>query len=310
MNLSKLISAVILTCSLFSITSCSRSDAGIRSSGSEPLRPADLRCEYLSDAIGIDAAKPRLSWKLRSEFRGQKQTAYHILVASSLGKLDKDIGDVWNSGKVESDQSLNVVYGGKSLVSRQSFFWKVRIFDSNGQKTKWSKSAYLGMGIFEQDEWKGQWLASDLELYDYQVELKKVADHELEVAKMDNGRDIRVRGKEVRKSTAEITEAPAVWMRKEFKSKGKKLRRATLFISGLGLYEAYVNGSKINDHLLTVSPHDFSKTVPYHVHDVTGRIEDGENALGVILGNGYFNPVVPSLLREYAFDFIDTPRLR
>jgi alpha-L-rhamnosidase len=166
------------------------------------------------------------------------------------------------------------------------------------------------MGILDQNQWNGQWIQSDLELYDYQKELKKVPDHALEIAKMDNGRDIRVRAKEVLKMTAGITEAPAVWMRKEFKSEGRNLQRARLFISGLGLYEAYVNGSKINDHLLNVSPHDFGKTVPYHVHDVTDLIKEGKNAVGVILGNGYFNPVIPSLLREYAFDFIDTPRLR
>ncbi|MCP4450391.1 MAG: hypothetical protein GY809_02945, partial [Planctomycetes bacterium] len=121
---------------------------------------------------------------------------------------------------------------------------------------------------------------------------------------------MRKRAPDVRKMTAGINEAPAVWMRKAFKSESGKLRRATLFISGLGLCEAYLNGRRINDHLLTVCPYDFGKTVPYHSHDVTRLVKEGENALGIILGNGYFNPVIPSLLREYAADFIDTPRLR
>ena len=118
------------------------------------------------------------------------------------------------------------------------------------------------------------------------------------------------RGRIIRKMTETVEEAPAVWMRKEFQLKDKKLRRATLFISGLGLYEPYINGQKINDHLLTVSPHDFGKTVPYHVHDVSNLIKEGGNTLGVILGNGYYNPVVPSILREYAADYINTPQLR
>lgn len=292
---------------------------GINETGSAPLNPVlgsenlkldDLRCEYLVNPLGVDVAKPRLSWKLESNQRGQKQAAYCVLVASSRDKLDKNTGDLWDTGKVKSNQSLNVIYGGELLESRQRYFWKVRVWDSSGRESIWSKPACWGMEILDQNQWQGAWIQSDLFLYDYQVELKKVAGHELEVEKMENGGDIRVRGKEVRKMTAEITEAPAVWMRKEFQSEDKKLRKATLFISGLGLYEAYINGRKINDHLVNVAPHDFSKTVPYHVHDVTDFIEKGENALGVILGNGYFNPVVPSLLREYAFDFIDTPKLK
>ena len=288
--------------------------------GTEPLRSVDLRCEYLTDPLGIDVAKPRLSWIVKSDQRGQKQTAYQVLVASSREKLDKNQGDLWDSGKVQSDQSLNVVYNGNALTSRGQYFWKVRAWpalrnlgeggDGSGGVPPWSKPGSWSMGILSQDAWQGQWIQSDLSLYDYQVELRKVPDHELEIEKMENGRDIRVRAAEIHKMTARVTEAPAVWMRKEFNSAGKKPRRATLYISGLGLYEPYLNGNKINDHLLNVSPHDFGKTVPYHVHDVTAHVRNGENTLGVILGNGYFNPVIPSLLREYAFDFIDTPRLR
>lgn len=310
MNRTKMVSTVILAFALLAITSCRQANVGMDSPTVGLLTPADLRCEYLVNPLGVDVVKPRLSWKLESSQRGQKQTAYHVLVASSLEKLDGNVGDLWNSGKVASGQSLNAVYQGSELRSRTRYFWKVRVWGSSGRVSPWSTCASWSMGVLSKDPWRGQWIQSDLSLYDYQVELKKVPDHELEIEKMENGSDIRVRAKEVRKMTAKVTEAPAVWMRKEFKSEAKKLRRATLFISGLGLYEAYVNGSKINDHLLNVSPHDFGKTVPYHVHDVTALIEKGENTLGVILGNGYFNPVVPSLLREYAFDFIDTPRLR
>jgi len=302
--------SAIFACGLVAITSCRWSDVGKDLPAAEVLSSVDLRCEYLVDPLGIDSKNPRLSWKLESDQRGQRQMAYQVLVASSHAKLDKNIGDLWDSGKVESDQSLNVVYRGKALASRGQYFWKVRTWDGRGGEPTWSKPATWSMGILTKDAWRGQWIQSDLSLYDYQIELKKVADHELEIEKMDNGRDIRVRGREVRKMTAKVTEAPAVWMRKEFKSEGRKLRRATLFISGLGLYEPYLNGRKINDHLLNVSPHDFGKTVPYHVHEVTAHVKIGENTLGVILGNGYFNPVIPSLLREYAFDFIDTPRLK
>jgi len=265
----------------------------------------DLMCEHLTNPLGIDKPMPSLSWTLNSNQRGQKQSAYHVLVASSLDKLDKDVGDLWDSGNVESEQSLNVAYNGDTLISRSRYFWKVRIRDVSGRMSEWSNPSSWSMGILSQDEWQGQWIQSDLELFDYQKELMKLPDHNLEVED-----SLRPRGRRISRMTEKVKEAPAVWMRKEFKTENKKLRRATLFISGLGLYEPYLNGRKINDHLLTVSPHDFGKTVPYHVHDVTNLVEKGENTLGVILGNGYYNPVIPSLLREYSADYINTPRLR
>ena len=127
---------------------------------------------------------------------------------------------------------------------------------------------------------------------------------------MESEYDMRQQAKKIYPMTRGISKAPAVWLRKQFSADEGQPVRATLLISGLGLYEAYLNGHRINDHLLTVSPYDFDKTVPYHAYDVTDRVQQGENALGVILGNGYFNPVIPSLLREYAADFINTPRLK
>jgi len=291
-------------------TACNRQSSENKSNKLAEVTVTDIKCEYLSNPQGIDKPNPRLSWTLESNQRGQKQTAYHLLVASSPDKLEKDVGDLWDSGNIESERSLNIPYRGSALKSRAQYFWKVRIRDANGRMSSWSTPSSWSMGILSQDEWQAHWIQSDLELFDYQVELKKIPDHHLELENMEDGTDIRVRAKEIRRSTAGVTEAPAVWMRKEFEPINKKLHRATLFISGLGLYEPYLNGRKINDHLLTVSPHDFDKTVPYHVHDVTDLVEKGENTLGVILGNGYYNPVIPSLLREYAFDFINTPRLR
>jgi len=283
---------------------------GVEATGADKFISAELRCEYQQNPLGIDVVQPRLSWSAKSNKRGLKQTAYQVLVASSLQELNRNRGDLWDSGKVQTDQSLNVIYQGKALRSRQHCFWKVKTWYTTGIESAWSKPASWSMGILNPDEWRGQWIQSDLALYDYQTEFKKMPEHELKIGKMDGGRMIRERAKAVRKATAKITEAPAVWLRKAFHLKDKKVQRATLFISGLGLYEPYLNGRKINDHLLTVSPHDFGKTVPYHVHDVTAHIKEGENALGVILGNGYFNPIIPSLLREYAFNFIDTPRLK
>jgi len=271
-----------------------------------PVTPSSLKCEQLIHPLGVDVTAPRLGWQLATGNRDWKQTAYRILVATSAERLAKDEGDLWDSGSVKSGDSHGIVYGGTTLKSRMRCFWKVKAWDGQGNASAWSQPAEWGMGILSESEWKGQWIQSDLALFEYQTELKKIPDHNMEDEEIIRG----AREKYIRKSSKEVVEAPAVWLRKAFAIGERKVSRATLTISGLGLYEAYVNGRKINDHLLNVSPYDFGKSVPYQVHDVTALIQKGTNGIGVILGNGYFNPVVPSLLREYAADFIDTPRLR
>jgi alpha-L-rhamnosidase len=120
--------------------------------------PVDrLRCECLADPLGIDVATPRLSWVIESEERDQKQTAYQVLVASSRAKLDQNVGDRWDTGKVESDQSVHVNYGGKPLEPWGRCFWKVRVW-VNGQPLPWSATASWSMGP---QEWKGKWIGKD-----------------------------------------------------------------------------------------------------------------------------------------------------
>ena len=110
------------------------------------LSPADLRCEYLENPLGIDVLKPRLSWKLDSSIRGQKQTAYRILVASSPEKLKSDIGDLWDTGKVDSDKSIHVDYGGTPLDSSTQCFWKVIVWDKDGKASTPSESSDVVKG--------------------------------------------------------------------------------------------------------------------------------------------------------------------
>ena len=268
----------------------------------------DLRCERQADPLGVDESHPRLSWKIDAgdpRTRGVIQTAYQVLVASTPQLLARDTGDLWDSGKVLGDESLNTRYDGLPLRSNKSYFWKVRAWTGDGQPTGWSSPASCGMGILEPSDWAGQWIKADLELYDYQKALKKLPDHDREAEG-----PMWARTNAIRKMTAAIDAAPAVWLRKEFATQVKQLVSARMFISGMGMYELYLNGRKVNDHHLNNAPYDCDKAVPYQVHDVTRFVRQGGNAVGVLLGNGYFNPVVPSALREYAADFIDTPRLR
>ncbi|HEY5911841.1 MAG TPA: alfa-L-rhamnosidase, partial [Verrucomicrobiae bacterium] len=108
------------------------------------LHPTDLRCEYLKNPLGIDTPWPRLSWNLqpdKSSTRGLRQTAYQVLVATSLRTLDRNQGDLWDSGRIDSDQSIQLKYHGKPLASEQDCYWKVRVWDESGRGSDWSEPA-------------------------------------------------------------------------------------------------------------------------------------------------------------------------
>ncbi len=133
----------ILLFSVFAIL-CSSCRYNSSQSGKDVISLEDLRCEYLVDPLGIDVEKPRLSWLIESKRRGERQTAYQVLVASTPELLARDQGDIWNSGKVNSDQSVHVEYAGKPLTSRMSCYWKVRVWDRHEEESTWSKPAMLG----------------------------------------------------------------------------------------------------------------------------------------------------------------------
>jgi alpha-L-rhamnosidase len=121
----------------------------------------DLRCERLDNPLGIDATQPRLGWILNSDERGQRQTACQILVASSAAKLKDGQGDLWDTGKVGSDRSIQVGYAGRPLVSYAQCFWKVRVWDKDGKVSDWSKPASWTMGILNSSDWKAKWIGLD-----------------------------------------------------------------------------------------------------------------------------------------------------
>lgn len=148
LNFSRLLLAVFL---IVSFTSCESLTTVV---------PVDLKCEYRTSPLGIDNKSPRLSWKIINEnqTRGQKQTAYQILVSSNSEDLINDGDDYWNSGKIESNKSVNVIYKGKALESGQQYFWKVRVWDVSGQVSNWSETAHFSMGLLNKDDWKGAWI--------------------------------------------------------------------------------------------------------------------------------------------------------
>ncbi|HLZ55173.1 MAG TPA: hypothetical protein VKS19_11890, partial [Verrucomicrobiae bacterium] len=137
----------------------------------EVLTPADLRCEYVRDPMGVDLPHPRLFWVDKSRERGQNQSAYEILVASSAEKLADNQGDLWDSGKVVSDETIQIPYAGQSLKSSQLVFWKVRVWDNTDKASGWSEPATWTMGLLKANDtsspsgsdaagWQAQWIAA------------------------------------------------------------------------------------------------------------------------------------------------------
>ncbi|MFO1531781.1 MAG: hypothetical protein U1F77_19105 [Kiritimatiellia bacterium] len=126
--------------------------------GHAAMVASDLRCEYQSAPIAVDVAKPRLSWVLESEARGEKQSAYHILVASSEALLREGRGDLWDSGKVGSSAQNQIAYAGKPLAANAECFWKVQVWDRAGAASGWSATARWSMGLLKPEDWKAAWI--------------------------------------------------------------------------------------------------------------------------------------------------------
>lgn len=213
----------------------------------------NLRCELMNNPRGIDRQAPRLSWEIQDSTRGVYQIGYHVIVSSSLAKLEREIGDLWDSGKVNSNNSTTVYYAGQKLESRQQVYWKVRVY-TNKQDLGWSAPANWTTGLRYYKDWKNRWIGLD----GYQ-------DTDDEQKGQLSGR----------------------YFRKDFETK-KKVQKATAYIMGLGLYELSINGKKIGDHVLAPTPTDYSTNIKYNVFDVTSDLTQGENTIGVILGNGRF----------------------
>ncbi len=226
-------------------------------SGSE-VRVVDLRCEYQANPLGIDVLQPRLSWKLHAAERGQKQTAYQILAATDETLLADGKADLWDTGKVASDQSVHIVYTGKALSSRTRCCWKVRVWDKDGQESPFSNVARWEMGLLSQADWKARWINDGK-------------------ANPTNDADF-------------YKEDPAPLFRKAFELP-QTARRARLYIAGLGYYAALLNGLPVGDDILNPAWTAYSKRVFYSVYDVTDLLQDGSNSLGVTLGNGWYNPL-------------------
>lgn len=212
----------------------------------QTLKVTALTCEYKTNPVGIDVAQPRLSWKLNAPGRNVQQTAYTLRVASAPDFSAKTL--VWQSGKVNSGESVLQAYAGPALKSGQRYYWQVQVWDNQGRASAWSPAAYWETGLLHTADWKAKWIEPD---------------------------------------TASKRFAPAPMLRKEFNLK-KKIASARAYVTAHGFYELHLNGQKVGDEVLTPGWTVYGKRLQYQVYDVTSLLKPGANAIGAFLGDGWY----------------------
>lgn len=232
-------------------------------SPSRNVEVKNLRVENQESPQGVSLTQPRFMWQISSSKEDLMQTSYQIQVAESptYFKDEKDLS--WNSGLVKSDQSLFIPYAGKPLQSKKQYFWRVKVVTNQGETT-WSKPHQWSMALLDSSEWKATWIGEDT--------------LSSPVAMIKNK-----------------TRLPARYLRKEFNAE-KPVKRAVLYICGLGSSEVYLNGKRVSDDIFAPMPSLYYSRVYYNVYDVTEFLEKKQNTIGVILGNGrYFSMRIPGM---------------
>lgn len=228
----------------------------------------NLHCDYTETPVGIDNQNPLLQWQLLSSEKEKSQSAYRIIVASDLSLLKNDQGDYWDSGKTLSSES-RIKYQGKQLPSNTQLYWKVMIWDENDTPSDWSDMTSWSMALLDSSDWKAEWIGEREDIY----------------------------------PDSAVT-FPAPYFRKEFVI-AKPIKRAMVYVCGLGFYEMYLNGDKIGDQVLAPAVTNYDKRplkkllyhyddqstqrVFYNVFDVTENLKIENNVIGMVLGNGWYN---------------------
>ncbi len=209
-----------------------------------------LRVDYKAEALGIDNPKPSLSWIIQSDEMNTMQDSYEIRAALSAKDVSKGKNLLWESGKVASSQSNHVIYGGPPLQSFQRIYWQVKVKDNHGKSSKWSEPAYWEMGVLKESDWQSEWISPTWE------------------------EDLKVSG-------------PSPYLRKSFVLKNE-VSKARLYISSHGLYQAEINGKRTGDQEFTPGWTSYDTRLQYQTYDVSKDLKKGDNAIGVVLGDGWF----------------------
>jgi alpha-L-rhamnosidase len=226
-------------------------------------QPAALRCENLVNPLGLAELQPRFSWEMQSSERAESQTAWQIIAASSPDLLARDTGDLWDSGKVAGDETTGIEYSGQPLQSNEHCYWKVRLWDRDGNPSAWSAPAMWSMGLLQPGDWKAEWIGFD------------APRQQMAAAGM------------VPTKTNDVL-YPPVRLRTTF-SVAKKIKHATLYATALGWFDAHVNGARVNDTFFDPGWTDYTRRVYYRAYDVTELLRPGANALGVEVADGWYS---------------------
>lgn len=235
--------------------------ATVAESGRTPIIPHNLTCEYQTDPLCIDEPAPRLSWKLGDRFC--RQTAYRVLVATHPNLLKEGKADAWDSGRVDSDRSVHVAYAGRPLQSGVRYYWKVRAWNENNRSSAYSKTAFWQMGLLQPSDWRAKWIAFPGQL---------PPNSETPAPRF-------------------APPSPSPLLRHEF-TLDSEPRKATVYVTAKGLYELHLNGKRVGQHILAPEWTNYHQRIQYQAYDVTALLRQGENALGSMLGEGWYAGLV------------------
>ncbi len=238
-----------------------------------------LTCEMAENPIAVIDKNPRLSWQLESNGFGISQSAYQIVMASSQEKLQSNEGDIWDSGKVNSNTSQLISYNGIPLEDGAKYFWKVKIWDQNNEVSKWSEPSFFRIA------------PSSSELNPIWIGAITRAESNLPEGRNYHSATFK---KEIKQAIVDASNPLArqsIMLRKSF-NVSKNIKEAIVYISGLGQYELTVNNKKLGDSEFAPLWTDYDKSVNYNTYELTENdLQQGENAIGVLLGNGLYNMV-------------------
>jgi alpha-L-rhamnosidase len=225
-----------------------------------------LRCESLDNPLGIDVAAPRLSWQLTSSRRGVMQTAYQVQVSRA------ESGVIWDSGKVVSDNSTQVIYAGPDLESRRRYAWRARVWDEADIVSAWSESAWWEMGLLHADEWQAQWIEPIQEPATLEPKMPIFQSLGM-TSPLPNADYSKLR--------------PSQYLRKTFSAQDG-ITQARIYATAHGVYRLLLNGVRVGDVELAPEATAYQNYLQYQTYDVTGMIAAGENVLGAVIGDGWY----------------------
>ncbi|HRP33172.1 MAG TPA: family 78 glycoside hydrolase catalytic domain [Agriterribacter sp.] len=239
----------------------------VNSLWSQPIGVSNLKCQYREFPLGVDHTSPPLSWQLHALRRNVMQSAYRILVADKISLLQNDVGNIWDSKKVVSGESIQISYAGKPLHSGKVYYWKVMVWDDRDSASGWSNPSGWQMGLLNKEDWKAaQWIAYD-RLPDSQRIVPGI--HGPGDSGLGTGNNI-------------------LPLFRKALMVSKPVKRATAFVAGLGHFDFSINGKKVGDHFLDAGWTQYSNNALYVTFDITGELTQEKNVLGVMLGNGFY----------------------